>query len=200
MAYLEKLLDADRDLLIALPYRAGLWVSMSDSSGGEEADKAERAALSMIVTGFVEDYCKSEFVEEIMRQTLQRRDHWDEWATNIETVPVQIRKAIEAAAQEVDHREIASFKSSLMDIAMTVAMAYREFDQDNADAMEKARVYSRYFLATVESAIRGEDKPAFNLFINISAAENKAIRTLAQALKMKTPEGAEPASIYEEAS
>ena len=84
MSYLENFSEDQKQLLIALPYRAGLWVSESDSSGGDHADEAEMMALEGIITGFAQDFCKSEFVEEVMGHTLDKRAQWEEWSKNLD--------------------------------------------------------------------------------------------------------------------
>ena len=64
MSYLERFAPKQRELIVSLPYRVGLWISESDTSGGDEADEAERNALHLMMTGYAEDFLKSEVVEE----------------------------------------------------------------------------------------------------------------------------------------
>ena len=72
MGYLDHFSEEERQLLIKLPYRAGLWISASDTTGGDESDEAEKQALASIVRGFTEDFLKSEFVEAVMRESAAR--------------------------------------------------------------------------------------------------------------------------------
>jgi hypothetical protein len=73
---LNDLPDDIRLLVVRLPYRVGFYVSASDKTGGEESDAAEMAALEGIVTFYVEDFCKSEFAQAVMLETIQRKAEW----------------------------------------------------------------------------------------------------------------------------
>lgn len=191
MAYLDHFNEEQRDLLIKLPYRAGLWISASDTTGGAESEAAERQALAAIVRGFTEDFLKSEFVEEIMRATVQHVDQWDQWAGQPENIPAEIRRGIEIAALYIDHKQIHALKQSLNDVAMTVAMAYREFDESTPFAAQM-RIYSKYWLEYARSYVRKTQPPIMDQYLNISAAEHKALDALKEALRLQAQEGLAP--------
>lgn len=191
MPYLDHFSDEDKLFLIRLPYRAGLWVSASDTTGGDESEEAEKQALANIVRGFTEDFLKSEFVEEVMRETVVHMSEWDGWGENIDAIPDEIREGIELAAKHIDYKQMAAFKSSLMDVAMTVAMAYRELDESTPFA-QQMRVYSRYWLERVRSYLAKTQPPVMDQFLNISQDEHRAIDTLSAALCLQDQEGVEP--------
>ncbi len=191
MAYLDHFSAEQRDLLIRLPYRAGLWISASDTTGGDESEAVERQALAAIVRGFTEDFLKSEFVEEIMRATVQRVDEWDQWAGQPENIPDEVRRGIEIAALYIDYKQINALKQSLNDVAMTVAMAYREFDETTPFAAQM-RIYSKYWLEYARSYVKKTQPPIMDQYLNISAAEHKALDALNAALRLQAQEGLEP--------
>ncbi len=191
MAYLDHFSAEQRDLLIRLPYRAGLWISSSDTTGGDESEAAERQALAAIVRGFTEDFLKSEFVEEIMRATVQHMDEWDQWAANPENVPEEVRRGIEIAALYIDYKQMHALKQSLNDVAMTVAMAYREFDETTPFAAQM-RIYSKYWLEYARSYVKKTRPPIMDHYLNISAAEHKALDALNAALRLPVQEGLAP--------
>lgn len=191
MAYLDHFNAEQRDLLIRLPYRAGLWVSASDTTGGSDSDEAERQALAGIVRGFTEDFLKSEFVEEVMRETVQHMAEWDSWGEKVDSIPDEIRRGIELAALHIDHKQVSAFKSSLMDVAMTVAMAYREFDESTPFAAQM-RIYSKYWIEYARSYIKKTQPPIMDMYLNISADEHKALDALSDALRVGDVEGLEP--------
>ena len=191
MAYLDHFNAEQRDLLIKLPYRAGLWISASDTTGGDESDEAERQALAGIVRGFTEDFLKSEFVEEVMRATVQHIEHWDQWNGQVESIPDEVRRGIEIAALYIDYRQIYAFKQSLNDIAMTVAMAYRELGEGTPFAAQM-RIYSKYWLECARSYMKKTQPPIMDQYLNISADEHKALDRLNGALRSQTQEGLAP--------
>jgi|JI10StandDraft_1071094.scaffolds.fasta_scaffold149328_2 hypothetical protein len=199
MAYLDHFNEEQRELLIKLPYRAGLWVSVSDTTGGDDSDEAEKMALANIVRSFTEDFLKSEFVEEVMRETVARRDQWDKWSTQTDAIPDEVRKGIEIASAHIDYKHIHALKLSLMDVAMAVAMAYRELDE-STPLMAQVRIYSKYWLEHVRAYILKTQPPIMEQFLNISQDEHKALDILSGALRMKEIEGVEPANLDQEAA
>lgn len=191
MAYLDHFTLEQRDLLIRLPYRAGLWISSSDTTGGDESDAVERQALASIVRGFTEDFLKSEFVEEIMRASVDHIDEWDQWAGQPENIPDEVRRGIEISALYIDYKQIHALKQSLYDVAMTVAMAYREFDAA-APFAAQMRIYSKYWIEYARSYVKKTQPPTMDRYLNISAAEHKALDALNAALRLSAQEGLAP--------
>lgn len=198
MAYLDHFNEEQRALLIKLPYRAGLWVSASDTTGGNESEEAERQALAAIVRGFTEDFLKSEFVEEVMRETVTHMHEWDSWGGQIEAIPEEVRRGIEVAALYIDYKQMHAFKQSLYDVAMTVAMAYREFDERAPFTMQM-RIYSRYWLERARAYVKKTQPPIMDQYLNISADEHKALDALNAALRPHAQEGLEPVAEEEAA-
>lgn len=187
MTYLGQFTEDQRDLLVSLPYRTGLWVSESDDAGGLEADVAEREALESIITGFSEDFCKSEFVEELMKEMVARRDRWNDWRRDVDSVPRECRRAIEILAERMDGRDVSSFKRNLMDIATTVALAYREMDR--MDVPMLFEVYGRWLAGKVAAAVRGTRALTVGEIMNISRTERTALKELAEVLRPDRKEG-----------
>lgn len=194
MRLLANFSEEERNLLVALPYRAGLWLSRCDSTGGEESDDAEINALRSIITGFSEDFLKSEFVEEIMRETVSRKDMWPEWEKDTDNVPAECTKAVEIVAAYLEEKDTASFKQNLMEIAMTVALAYREFD-DSQPLIEKLKIYMQYYRQRLMAVIKNTQILSLDEYLNISRAEHEALTRLSAALRMEYREGLPPQNL-----
>lgn len=194
MRLLAKFSEEQRNLLVALPYRVGLWLSRCDSTGGSESDDAEINALRSIITGFSEDFLKSEFVEEIMRETVSRKDMWPEWEKDTDNVPGECTKAVEVVAAQLEEKDTASFKQNLMEIAMTVALAYREFD-DSQPLMEKLKIYMQYYRQRLMAVIKNTQILSLDEYLNISRAEHDALAGLSAALRVEYREGLPPQNL-----
>ncbi|MDB5491969.1 MAG: hypothetical protein JWO78_1818 [Micavibrio sp.] len=173
------------DLLIKLPYRIGLFVSSSDDTGGDESAEAEMQALSLIVTSFAEDYLKSQFVQTMMEQTVSRRNEWESWGENIEAVPGECFKAIDLLCDYLDRKQVASFKLTMMEIATSVAMAYREFD-DNSDISTRIKMYSRVLLDRLRAIMNGNKSFNADEVFNVSDAERRALDKLIESLDLSS--------------
>lgn len=123
----------DELILISLPYRVGLYVSFADTSGGFEAQEAEMQTLSGILREFAEDFCKSEFSQKVLMESLRARPVWPSWSGSIERVPEQAAHIVKIMETQSDSRALRDFKDVMVEIALSVAMAFREGGND-ADA------------------------------------------------------------------
>ncbi len=125
--FFRSLKQEDFALLVPLPYRIGLWMSEIDDRGGDEADEAEIKVLESIVFEIAEDFCKSQFIQIIMQWTLANRKYWQNWHSNLERAPHECEKVIWMLQQNgADNKDIESLKHTLLYIAVSVAMAFRE--------------------------------------------------------------------------
>lgn len=178
---LNDLPDDIRLLVVRLPYRVGFYVSASDKTGGDESDAAEMAALEGIVTFYVEDFCKSEFAQAVMLETIQRKAEWAGWQEKIEIVPEEIRKVLDFLVDKLDGKELTAFKNNLLEIAIAVAQAYREFDVSQP-LTERVQVYLSILIARIKALVKGQEIQSHDALLNISRDEKMAINLLADAL------------------
>ncbi len=178
---LNALSDEIRQIVVKLPYRVGLYISMSDQSGGNDSDEAEMAALANVVTYYVEDFCKSEFAQSVMLETLRHKDEWPSWQVNIEGVHDDCVKVFDALTDQLDMKEIVAFKHNLLEIAIAVAMAYREFD-DSDPWVDRFKIYLSILVDRIKAMIKGEEVQSFDQMLNISRDEKAAINRLAVTL------------------
>ncbi len=182
MDFIERLEQEEVDMLIKMPYRIGYWVSQSDTTGGDESEESELAALATIVRGYSEDFCKSEFVQRIMELTVENKGKWPEWQSNLNLVPNECRQLIAKLSDELPPREMDALRSNLYEIGLSVALAYREIDEDafltdvqKVWIMVRERIY----------AWREGRAPRSGAYLyNISGDEYLALRQLADVLSI----------------
>jgi hypothetical protein len=163
--------------LIALPYRAGLFVSFSDVTGGWDAQESEIQSLTSILREYSEDFCKTEFSQKVLMDCLQARAKWPGWSHTIETVPAQAERVMEILDPMFSEKEMNGFREVLIDIALAVAMAFRE-------ASEKASASGRSSLIKeIITRLTGKAKKDPLSHMNISAVEKVALGKLCKAIK-----------------
>ncbi len=167
----------EKDLLIRLPYRVGMWLSESDAGGGDEAAFQEKQALQSIIIAYAEDFCKSEAAQLIMEQTIRHKDSWDSWNENIESVPDECREAMITLSRTLPLKELSSFKDNLIEIAYSVAMVYREFD-DEASFGERLKTYITLWIERLQAFLQGNAIQSQDEILNISPHERKALDEL----------------------
>lgn len=118
--------EADRQKMIALPYRIGLFVSHADTTGGWEAQEAEMQSLNHILRSFTEDFCKSEFVQGLLMRTIAARGDWVRWSHHLDSVPAECVAAMYDLRGVLEPKHIAAFQDMMMEIAFAVAQAFHE--------------------------------------------------------------------------
>jgi len=181
---LSKLPDHIRHLIVRLPYRVGYYISQSDQSGGDASSDAEMKALENVVTFYVEDFCKSEFAQAVMLETLQNKHDWANWQGEIQTVPEDLKKVFDGLIGLVEMKDIIAFKNNLLEIAVAVAMAYREFDATEP-WVDRFKVYLSILIQRIKNQFGGEPPASYDQLLNISREEKMAINLLADTLGIK---------------
>lgn len=184
LPYLDDFTQDQRELLVSLPYRAGLCVSECDLKGGEEAVVLEMQAMESLITGFAEDYLKSEFVESLMKETLARRERWPEWNAGLDSVPQECRQAVALLSERLDSKDVLSFRQNIMEIALSVAQAYGE-EEGNARAGSRFPFQDR-FDRLVKNLLKKEAAPARGRIAlrNVSVAERQVLEAMSDALEV----------------
>lgn len=182
MNFLHDLPQGERDLLVALPYRVGLYISESDETGGDEADAAEAKALYDIVSAYARDVFGSEMITYIMTEMLAREPQWQQWHENIANVPAECAEAVQILSQITDTKQVNAFKRFVLEIGESVALSFQEYGADTP-LVERAKmfvafVYSKFHAKKHKSASKNWD-----LFVHISVAERQALRVLANSLR-----------------
>lgn len=184
MSFLDELPEHDRNLLVSLPYRVGLYVSQSDTSGGDDSDEAEMQALSNIITAYSQEVFGAETVQYIISETVKRRGDWSKWSANLDGLESECHQAIDVLSGAVDVKEVSAFKNHLIEIGESVALAFREYGE-STPFLDKLRVYLLYISGKYKAAKKGDGYKDWEQFINISLDERKALRKIAGALDIQ---------------
>ena len=180
MAFLEQFSAAEQALLISLPYRVGLWLSQSDTSGGAVADARERAALARIIAGHARGNFNSPFVHEVMKACYEQRADWPRWRDNVDRVPGECQQAVAALEGRLNGRDLIAYRQTIMTIAAAIAKAFREAPEGRGGMLGQ---YLRIAVDSLIGLIRREKYVSAEL-LNISVKEDVALGTLAEALRM----------------
>ena len=185
MSFLDDLPSEQRELIISLPYRVGVWVSHADDVGGEEANDEEKTALANILHGFTTDVFGSEVVQYVMAETIAHNAEWEKWSKNTSSLTKDCQQAIDILNEAVDEKEVSAFKQRLLEIAEAVALAFREYD--NLDFMSKLRVYLMYYKERYQAARKHRSFKTMDQYLNISLKERQALYSLANTLGVQYP-------------
>ncbi len=168
----------DQKILISLPYRVGLYVSFSDVTGGWDAQEKELQSLTDILREFSEDYCKTEFSQKVLMESLQSRGEWPSWSQRIEKLPEEADHIVGRLQSIFPEKELYAFKEVLVDIALAVAMAFRENTEE--EAAQKQSLHHAVRNALGRLAGKKASDPLEH--VSISRNEREALSRLCVAL------------------
>ena len=172
-SHLSDLTNEERDLIIGLPYRVGVWMGNAEDEGGDEDDAREMVALEKILADLAKMEKVPAFVRELLKETLSRRERWPDWADDTFDILPDCKKAVDVLEAKSGKADRSNFKKTLKKIALQVAGAYGEFgDFDNDEG--------KGFVGRLIGKIKGADKAED--FMNISPGEEEALRNLAEVL------------------
>ncbi|MGZ9097313.1 MAG: hypothetical protein ACXW30_03335 [Micavibrio sp.] len=181
MGFLKDFSRDERDLLISLPYRVGLWVSSSDATGGTDSNLQEEVALEKAINSIAQGMFESAFVHEIMAETFLRREDWRSWSTNVQSVPQNCVDAVKALQSRIPQRDIDAYRHILMQVGLEVARAFREYDQ-SAPLLTRIIRGISIGVDRIFGIMHGEKYVSEDL-LNISYEEDLALNELAKALR-----------------
>jgi hypothetical protein len=181
MSKLSEMQPEESLLIIALPYKVGVWMSHTDDVEGELDDEREMKALEHILKSIAQVHESSNFVQEVARNTLKSREHWDIWANQSFDILGDCEKAVGLLKSHVNDNDLKDYKSTLMEIATIVAQAHGEFGEFEDDEDEGLGALIGKLVTKVSGASKNDaDHP-----MNVSPAEDSALSRLAMALKIK---------------
>lgn len=169
-----------KDLLISLPYKLGVWISHFDEQGEIEADEKENAALGEIIEYLAEDDTSTLFVTELFRDSLNAREDWAGWPCNEKQALEDSKKGMEIVKDNVSDKDAIAFREALLTVCEVVAQAYGEFggQEDDEDRSK--------WLGAIRNALeklKGHSYVNMERPFNISPAEQDAITTLKAELE-----------------
>ena len=130
MAFLEQFSDQEQNLIVSLPYRAGLWLSRSDVDGGAAADYEELHALEDIIEKKAAGATHSAFVKEVMQKAMDWQSRWKDWAQQLDTLEQDCGKVVALLSQKLSDQDIGHYRQSVLTVTREVAEAFREVDVD----------------------------------------------------------------------
>lgn len=177
MVYLDHFSEAGRDLIVSLPYRAGLWLSASDGGGGAEADYEELSRLEDVLEKKSLAAARSRFIGEVMAETLARQDLWKQWAARRDSVLEDCSRAAAVIAETLSAGDAAAYREQILHIATEVAAAFGEDGRAPCCPFSRAgRWICGFFARFCRGGFPGEG--------NISAGERQALAKLDEALRL----------------
>lgn len=192
MAFLEQFSAEDRDLIVSIPYRAGLWVSGADDGGGAKAGHDELDALETIIAEKGRGMFESAFVHEVMAETCTRQQDWKSWAGSLDNVLEDCSRAVGIVQAKLAEKDLDAYRMNIMAIGLAVAKAFREVD---AGFMDKIQMQLRLFCDAVMRILRRDRYWDPSSVLNVSHEEDIALDKLSKALYPALDAGSQDAQI-----
>lgn len=175
MTLLSALSPEDAELVVRLPFRAGVHISYVEDEGGENDDRLEMRALEAGIHE-VAAHQNSELIRYIAQRILERKPEWDTWTEGVFDLSGECKRAASIVEHHFSEDDVDSYKKMVMSVARAVAQAYGEFGMDEA---EEPGFFSGLMKKIVGGLSRDSDA---DQPMNVSAAEDSALEVLKEAL------------------
>jgi hypothetical protein len=182
MTDLSQFSATEFELLVSLPYRAGIFVSYADDIDGESDDENEMAMLEATLKAIAVLHADYPLMKDIFKETLRLKSEWPRWQTKAFNISGDSQMVISLLKSKGGDLLAKQYRSALMEIATTVAQAYGEFGQFD-DAAKDPSLFGGLVAKVVSSfsSLSADDK---NHPMNVSASEESALSELSAALKV----------------
>lgn len=181
MAFLEQFSRQEKDLIVSVPYRVGVWVSSVDAAGGAVASYQEQDSLETIIAEKSSGMFESAFMHEVMAETCTRQQDWKAWGENMDKVLAECGEAVRIVSAKLEEKDVDAYRHTVMTIAVDVAKAFREFDS-GASFMVRLWTKYRLFLESLCRVVKRDKSLETQGLLNISYEEDAALSKLAKAL------------------
>ncbi len=178
MTVLPDATPEERELIVGLPYRVGVWIASAEDEGGETDDAREAHALEKIIAAAAKSANAPPFVSAVMQETLINKKSWPVWAEQSFDIFPDCKKAVMLLQGHVSAPELRAYKVALMRVATSVAGAHGEFGAGE----EETGLFGKVVAGL--SALAGGRKENSS-FMNVSSAEESALSDLASTLGLK---------------
>ena len=175
MAQLSFFTEEDVESIISLPFRAGMFVSYAEDEDGEQDDVREMQALEGCLKEIARVHEGEELTKEIAAAILNAKDKWPVWSQGVFNIEPLCEKAIVSLKTQAGKEEVKDYIKMTVEVATSVAQAYGEFGEGQDD--EKG-FFGKIVAAVTSVSVDDTAHP-----MNVSAAEDSAIATVAAALK-----------------
>ena len=169
----------DKDILVALPVKVGVWISHYDDQGDVNANDNETSALKEIISYLADDKTSTLFVTDLFKETLHAQESWTSWPCDHNCVIQDAKKAISIIKSNVSKQDVDAFREALLTVCEVVAQAYGEFG--SYDETQDGVSWLDHIKTTLQK-LKGQSYVSMDRPFNVSPAEQEAIYELRAAL------------------
>lgn len=185
MAQLQSLNETEALDVIALPYKAGLWVSHADDVDGEADDINEMKALERGIPELAKLHSDSLLVQQVASEMMRLKGEyaakWEDECFHILKTAPQVMQTI---LKNFGEREAKEYRAFTMELSKMVAQAASELHAFDAIEEDKKEGFFGGLIGKVVGGISSTSKDDVNHPANISPAEGSALSQLSKALKV----------------
>lgn len=178
MTNLSELSSEERNLLVSIPYRVGVWISNSDDNEKSKFDdKREMQALEGTIVRLAGLHRKMPFASSIMKDIQSNQASWGNWQGQAleDLVLADCQKALELCSAKCSKAEQAQYKHAIWQTGIIVAQAFGEqIDPDNEMHVDRFFSWMGSFISAPKMAKSPE---------NMSVKEKTALKKLRAVLK-----------------
>lgn len=182
MSLFDNFLEEESELIISIPYRAGLWMSRADDIEGTQRDDLdEERTLELILKDIAKRKSKAPFISDVAQEILRLKHNWPRWKEQDEKFLDDVKKVIKLLNEQLPKENVQNYKKGVFEIARMVTLAFCELNTVSDDLRQETLLGGLLTKINHGFSMQGLDWDQSP--INISDRERKALRELERVLK-----------------
>jgi hypothetical protein len=121
---LSVLNQEDMNLLIALPFMVGVWMSKTETDQDEFDAEPEMQALERCLQSTAKNSGTHPLCSDIFAKTLAKKSSWSDWVLRSQNVISEIPHAVNLLNTHFQASDRLAYRDCIMDLARAVANAH----------------------------------------------------------------------------
>lgn len=182
---LSQLSKNEYDLVLGLPYRAGIFVSHADDVEGEQDDEMEVKALLASIKQAKALHQESKLVSEVCDCILSSEVEWERWENEAFHILRTSQHVIEIVKSNFGLDEAKHYRALVMEVSASVARAASELDAFDDWKDEEPEGFFSGMIVKIMGGFSSMSQDDKDHPVNISPAEDSALSQLSALLKIK---------------
>lgn len=125
----------DKEFLIGVFYKVGVWISNIDDDGEEHADEKEEKVLMTALEHISKKYKKNPLISQLSGEAARQTGNHQRWSDASDNAVEDATKGAKLIKQQMSPEDLKAYREALREVARAVATAFREGEGDEGQGV-----------------------------------------------------------------
>ncbi len=174
MGNLSTFVPEDRDFLVGVFYKVGVWISHIDDDGEDNADSEEEKVLMRVFDRLSKKYKTTPLISQLTAEAGRQTSNHARWMGDSEEAVAHAVKGAEMIKAQMGIEDLKAYRMALQETGRSVATAFREGEDESAQT----------FSSKIKNVLLKIRNKGMHDAQNISPTEDTALIELFDALRV----------------